>query len=109
MIFNETIIPIQWATAQYWIVVCNADWSAVWWGQSWTTPYTMLSYYNSDATFDYSYYAEAIPWSLITENKWRCFRVITEKATWNFISKTWAWTLFNNLWDETSVIWLTYL
>lgn len=106
MLFNEIVIPTDlWG---YGIVVCNADWSAVWWGSSWTTPYTMLAYYDADVTFDYSYYAEAIPWSLTTEYKWRCFKVTTEKATWNFISKKWAWTSFNNLGDETSVLALTY-
>lgn len=107
MIFNETIIPIQWATAQYWIVVCNADGSAIWGWSSWTTPYTMLAYYDtSDLTYDYAYYCEAISWTLETDAKWRAFRVQTNKA-WDFISKKWA-NWFTHLWDETTIKSLIY-
>jgi hypothetical protein len=106
--FDEKIALIQWSYSQYGLIVCNADWSAIWWGSATSTPYTMLAYYNTtDLTYNYEYYAESIPWSLTSNLVWRCFRIQNDK-TWNFISKKWAWTAFNNLGDETSVKALTY-
>lgn len=108
MYFDEKIVVIQWSADQYWVVVCNADGSAIWGWSSGTTPYTMLAYYDAtDLTYNYSYYCEANPWSLTTENKWRCFRV-QENKNWDFISKKWAGTIFNHLWDEVSVKALVY-
>ena len=106
MFFNETIRPTN--LGWYWIIVCNADWSAVWGWESSSTPYKMLAYYDeTDVTYNYEYYAEALAWSLITNEVWRCFRIQTNKD-WKFISKMWAWTWFNNLGDETTVKSLTY-
>lgn len=108
MYFDEKVVVIQWSSDQYWLVVCNADGSAIWWWSSTTTPYTMLAYYDTtDLTYNYEYYAEAIPGTLITSVYWRCFRVQYDKS-WNFISKKWAWIAFNNLWDEVSIKSLSY-
>ena len=109
MIFNETIKPIQGQTAQYGIVVCNPDGSAVWSGGTWT-PYTMKAYYNEDATYSYEYYCEANIWTSLTDFDWRVFRVRTTIADWKFFDKTWAnWWLFNNqATDLTTVEALTY-
>lgn len=108
MYLDEKVVLIQWETNKYWNIVCNSDWSAIWSGNTDSTPYTMLAYYDTtDLTYDYQYYAEAVPWTLITTAEWRCFRVQNDKD-WNFISKKWAWVLFDNLWDETTVKWLTY-
>ncbi len=106
--FDSKIVLQQWTSDWYWIAVLNPDGSLTGWWTPTTTPYTMLAYYDeTDPNFNYSYYAEAIPWSLVTEVKWRCFR-IEEDKDWNFLSKKWAWIIFNNLWDETSVKWLIY-
>ena len=96
MIFNETVIPILWQTSQYWIVVCNPDGSLVWGWEAGSTPYKMVAYYDeTDLTYNYSYFCEALPWTLLNEFKWRVFR-IEEDKDWKFISKKWAWTVFNN-------------
>lgn len=108
--FNETVVHEVWTSnpARYWISVLNPDGSKVWSGSSVSTPYTMLAYYDiSDSTYNYSYYTEADSGSLVTETKWRCFRIQEDKS-WKFISKKWAWVTFNHLWDETTVKALTY-
>lgn len=107
-LFDTKIALIQWTSDKYWYVVCNPDWSLIWGWATETSPYKMLAYYDeTDLTYNYSYYAEALPGTLTSEAKFRCFKV-TEDKDWNFISKIWAWILFNNLGDETSVKALTY-
>ena len=107
--FNPTIIQETWvSTVRYWQSVLNPDWTKIGWGNAQTTPYTMYAYYDSSMVFNTSYYAEALSWTQLNEPKWRCFRVLTLKTTWEFISKTWATTDFINLWDEASVKALTY-
>lgn len=106
---DEKIILQQWTTDKYGYAILNPDWSLVgWgWGQQ-ATPYTMLAYYDSDTNYNYEYYAEALPWTSIDTPQWRCFRVKSDKNTWNFTAKEWAWTNFNHKWDETTVKGLTY-
>jgi len=108
--FNELIVQEKWvSTIRYGLSVLNPDGSKIWGWSATSTPYTMLAYYDTtDLTYNFSYFAEADVWTLVTESKWRCF-LVTEDKAWNFISKTWAsWGTFTNLWDETTVKSLTY-
>jgi hypothetical protein len=108
MYLDEKIVLQAGTTDSYWISCLNPDWSLIGSWSSSSTLYKMLAYYDiTDLTYDYEYYAETIPWIAISTALWRCFRIQNNKS-WQFISKTWAWTLFNNLWDETSVKALTY-
>lgn len=107
--FDPKIVLQQWTVDSYWIAILNPDGSLI--GSWWTaiqTPYTMLAYYDdTDPTYNFEYYAEAITWTLETEAKWRVFRIQNSKA-WVFLSKKWAWNSFNNLWDETTIKSLIY-
>jgi len=104
MEFDTKIVLQQSTTDKYWYAVLNPDGSLIW------APsiYTILAYYdNTDENYNYTYFAEAEPWTWVNEAKWRCFRIQEDKE-WKFISKRYAWLLFNNKWDETTVKWLTY-